>query len=133
MTKSVAEEISEKLCESVAASLEAKKLASFTKISSTVQGLDDDAALQVRKLYEELVELWPDASIELNALYVEQKIGRGHCTAGMRSQYELNDPQDLYIMILTHIWIPISLHYPPCATKKLQVEMNHVSTRGCIR
>jgi len=32
-----AEEIAEKLCESVAASLEGKKLASFTRISSTVQ------------------------------------------------------------------------------------------------
>ncbi|KAH7854608.1 hypothetical protein Vadar_015900 [Vaccinium darrowii] len=87
MTKNVAEEIFEKLCESVATSLEAKKLASFTRISSTVQGLDDDAALQVMKLYEELVELWPDgATMELNALYVEQKIGRGHCTAGIRSR-----------------------------------------------
>ncbi|KAJ8747612.1 hypothetical protein K2173_014474 [Erythroxylum novogranatense] len=37
MTKNVAEEIAEKLCESVAASLEGKKLASFTRISSTVQ------------------------------------------------------------------------------------------------
>ncbi|WVZ19616.1 hypothetical protein V8G54_006938 [Vigna mungo] len=36
MTKNVAEEIAEKLCESVAASLEGKKLASFTRISSTV-------------------------------------------------------------------------------------------------
>ena len=34
---SQAEEIAEKLCESVAASLEGKKLASFTRISSTVQ------------------------------------------------------------------------------------------------
>jgi hypothetical protein len=32
-----AEEIAEKLCESVAASLEGKKLGSFTRISSTVQ------------------------------------------------------------------------------------------------
>lgn len=32
-----AEEIAEKLCESVAVSLEGKKLASFTRISSTVQ------------------------------------------------------------------------------------------------
>jgi signal recognition particle receptor subunit alpha len=37
MTKNVAEEIAEKLCESVAASLEGKKLGSFTRISSTVQ------------------------------------------------------------------------------------------------
>ncbi|XLU40930.1 hypothetical protein S245_035744, partial [Arachis hypogaea] len=36
MTKNVAEEIAEKLCESMAASLEGKKLASFTRISSTV-------------------------------------------------------------------------------------------------
>jgi signal recognition particle receptor subunit alpha len=35
--QSQAEEIAEKLCESVAASLEGKKLASFTRISSTVQ------------------------------------------------------------------------------------------------
>lgn len=39
MTKNVAEEIAEKLCESVEASLEGKKLASFTRISSTVQVL----------------------------------------------------------------------------------------------
>lgn len=32
-----AEEIAEKLCESVATSLEGKKLGSFTRISSTVQ------------------------------------------------------------------------------------------------
>ncbi|CAA2965674.1 signal recognition particle receptor subunit alpha-like [Olea europaea subsp. europaea] len=37
MTKNVAEEIAAKLCESVTASLEGKKLASFTRISSTVQ------------------------------------------------------------------------------------------------
>ena len=37
MWHSQAEEIAEKLCESVAASLEGKKLASFTRISSTVQ------------------------------------------------------------------------------------------------
>ena len=36
---SQAEEIAEKLCESVEASLEGKKLASFTRISSTVQVL----------------------------------------------------------------------------------------------
>ncbi|KVI11723.1 AAA+ ATPase domain-containing protein [Cynara cardunculus var. scolymus] len=35
MTKNVAEEIAEKLCESVAVSLEGKKLGSFTRISST--------------------------------------------------------------------------------------------------
>ncbi|KAH7858601.1 hypothetical protein Vadar_025796 [Vaccinium darrowii] len=82
------------------ASLEAKKLAFFTRISSTVQGLDDDVAPQVRKLYEELVELWPDgATMELNALYVEQKIARGHCTVGMSSQYEPNDPQDLSVSL----------------------------------
>ncbi|KAK9182108.1 hypothetical protein WN944_025250 [Citrus x changshan-huyou] len=40
MTKNVAEEIVEKLCESVAASLEGKKLASFTMISSIVQVFD---------------------------------------------------------------------------------------------
>lgn len=34
---SQAEVIAEKLCESVAASLEGKKLASFTRVSSTVQ------------------------------------------------------------------------------------------------
>ncbi|KAG6488782.1 hypothetical protein ZIOFF_050033 [Zingiber officinale] len=36
MTKNVAEEIAEKLCESVAASLEGKKLGSFTRVSTTV-------------------------------------------------------------------------------------------------
>ncbi|XP_062017011.1 uncharacterized protein LOC133733397 [Rosa rugosa] len=43
MTKNVAEEIAEKLCESVAASLEGKKLGSFTRISSTVQGAMEEA------------------------------------------------------------------------------------------
>ncbi|KAJ6958214.1 hypothetical protein NC653_039996 [Populus alba x Populus x berolinensis] len=43
MTKNVAEEIAEKLCESVAASLEGKKLASFTRISSTVQAAMEEA------------------------------------------------------------------------------------------
>ncbi|KAF5199688.1 signal recognition particle receptor alpha subunit family protein, partial [Thalictrum thalictroides] len=37
MTKNVAEEIAEKLCESVAASLEGNKMGSFTRISSTVK------------------------------------------------------------------------------------------------
>ncbi|KAK9149780.1 hypothetical protein Scep_008537 [Stephania cephalantha] len=37
MYKNVAEEIAEKLCESVSASLEGKKLASFTSVSSTVK------------------------------------------------------------------------------------------------
>ncbi|KAF7152116.1 hypothetical protein RHSIM_Rhsim01G0028400 [Rhododendron simsii] len=37
MTKNVAKEIAEKLCKSVAASLEGKKLAPFTRISSTVR------------------------------------------------------------------------------------------------
>ncbi|KAL2246631.1 signal recognition particle receptor subunit alpha homolog [Sesamum indicum] len=43
MTKNVAEEIAEKLCESVAASLDGKRLASFTRISSTVQAAMEDA------------------------------------------------------------------------------------------
>ncbi|KAF2552924.1 hypothetical protein F2Q68_00033380 [Brassica cretica] len=43
MTKNVAEEIAEKLCESVEASLEGKKLASFTRISST--GAMEDALI----------------------------------------------------------------------------------------
>ncbi|WCJ38675.1 signal recognition particle receptor alpha subunit family protein [Euphorbia peplus] len=47
MTKNVAEEIAEKLCESVAASLEGKKLASFTRISSTVQAAMEDALLRI--------------------------------------------------------------------------------------
>mmetsp|Transcript_4870 Transcript_4870/g.15938 ORF Transcript_4870/g.15938 Transcript_4870/m.15938 type:complete len:618 (+) Transcript_4870:219-2072(+) len=42
MTKNVAEGIAEKLCESVAASLEGKKMPSFTRVSTTVK-----AALQV--------------------------------------------------------------------------------------
>ncbi|KAJ6296141.1 hypothetical protein OIU78_024055 [Salix suchowensis] len=50
MTKNVAEEIAEKLCESVAASLEGKKLASFTRISSTVQAAMEEA-LEQRKPY----------------------------------------------------------------------------------
>ncbi|GFS31437.1 signal recognition particle receptor alpha subunit family protein [Actinidia rufa] len=47
MTKNVAEEIAEKLCESVAASLEGKKLASFTRISSTVQAAMEDALIRI--------------------------------------------------------------------------------------
>ncbi|KAL2249582.1 signal recognition particle receptor subunit alpha homolog [Sesamum indicum] len=47
MTKNVAEEIAEKLCESVAASLEGKRLASFTRISSTVQAAMEDALVRI--------------------------------------------------------------------------------------
>ncbi|KZV29605.1 signal recognition particle receptor subunit alpha [Dorcoceras hygrometricum] len=47
MTKNVAEEIAEKLCESVAASLEGKKLASFTRISSTVQMAMEEALVRI--------------------------------------------------------------------------------------
>ncbi|ESQ54138.1 hypothetical protein EUTSA_v10024667mg [Eutrema salsugineum] len=47
MTKNVAEEIAGKLCESVEASLEGKKLASFTRISSTVQGAMEDALIRI--------------------------------------------------------------------------------------
>ncbi|KAF8400511.1 hypothetical protein HHK36_013809 [Tetracentron sinense] len=47
MTKNVAEEIAEKLCESVAASLEGKKMASFTRISSTVQAAMEEALVRI--------------------------------------------------------------------------------------
>ncbi|XP_073001835.1 uncharacterized protein [Typha latifolia] len=47
MTKNVAEEIAEKLCESVAASLEGKKLGSFTRVSSTVQTAMEEALLRI--------------------------------------------------------------------------------------
>ncbi|KAI9079219.1 hypothetical protein K1719_038824 [Acacia pycnantha] len=47
MTKNVAEEIAEKLCESVAASLEGKKLASFTRISSTVHAAMEEAIVRI--------------------------------------------------------------------------------------
>ncbi|CAN6340564.1 unnamed protein product [Urochloa humidicola] len=47
MTKNVAEEIVEKLCESIAASLEGKKLGSFTSISSTVQTAMEEALLRI--------------------------------------------------------------------------------------
>ncbi|RZB55708.1 Signal recognition particle receptor subunit alpha isoform D [Glycine soja] len=47
MTKNVAEEIAEKLCESVAASLEGKKLASFTRISSTVHTAMEEALVRI--------------------------------------------------------------------------------------
>lgn len=47
MTKNVAEEIAEKLCESVAVSLEGKRLASFTRISSTVQAAMEDALVRI--------------------------------------------------------------------------------------
>ncbi|KAL0381640.1 UNVERIFIED_CONTAM: Signal recognition particle receptor subunit alpha [Sesamum angustifolium] len=41
------EEIAEKLCESVAASLDGKRLASFTRISSTVQAAMEDALVRI--------------------------------------------------------------------------------------
>ncbi|CAH1432719.1 unnamed protein product [Lactuca virosa] len=47
MTKNVAEEIAEKLCESVAFSLVGKKLASFTRVSSTVQAAMEDALVRI--------------------------------------------------------------------------------------
>ncbi|KAJ8619519.1 hypothetical protein MRB53_028048 [Persea americana] len=47
MTKNVAEEIAEKLCESVAASLEGKRLGSFTRISSTVQTAMEEALMRI--------------------------------------------------------------------------------------
>ncbi|KAM3269980.1 signal recognition particle receptor subunit alpha [Capsicum chacoense] len=47
MTKNVAEEIAEKLCESVTASLEGKKLGSFTRISSTVQAAMEEALVRI--------------------------------------------------------------------------------------
>ncbi|PKI52358.1 hypothetical protein CRG98_027284 [Punica granatum] len=47
MTKNVAEQIAEKLCESVAASLEGKKLASFTRVSSTVQAAMEEALVRI--------------------------------------------------------------------------------------
>ncbi|KAJ4952216.1 hypothetical protein NE237_029048 [Protea cynaroides] len=47
MTKNVAEEIAEKLCESVAASLVGKKQASFTRISSTVQTAMEEALVRI--------------------------------------------------------------------------------------
>ncbi|XP_035541630.1 signal recognition particle receptor subunit alpha homolog isoform X2 [Juglans regia] len=47
MKKNVAEEITEKLSESVAASLEGKKLASFTRISSTLQIAMEEALVHI--------------------------------------------------------------------------------------
>lgn len=47
MTKNVAEEIAEKLCESVAAGLEGKKQASFTRISSIVKAAMEDALIRI--------------------------------------------------------------------------------------
>ncbi|KAJ7530921.1 hypothetical protein O6H91_14G024900 [Diphasiastrum complanatum] len=47
MTKNVAEEIAEKLCESVAVSLIGKKLGSFTRVASTVQAAMEDALLRI--------------------------------------------------------------------------------------
>lgn len=47
MTKNVAEEIAEKLCESVLVSLEGKKLGSFTRISSTVQAAMEEALVRI--------------------------------------------------------------------------------------
>ncbi|CAH9092498.1 unnamed protein product [Cuscuta europaea] len=47
MSKNVAEEIAEKLCESVAASLEGKKQASFTRISSIVKVAMEEALTRI--------------------------------------------------------------------------------------
>lgn len=47
MSKNVAEEIAEKLCESVAAGLEGKKQASFTRISSIVKAAMEDALIRI--------------------------------------------------------------------------------------
>lgn len=47
MSKNVAEEIANKLCESVAASLIGRKQASFTRISSTVQAAMEEALLRI--------------------------------------------------------------------------------------
>ncbi|KAG6673348.1 hypothetical protein I3842_16G107900 [Carya illinoinensis] len=47
LMKNVAEEIAEKLCESMAASLEGKKLASFTRISSIVQAAMEEALVRI--------------------------------------------------------------------------------------
>ncbi|KAF5749507.1 signal recognition particle receptor subunit alpha-like isoform X1 [Tripterygium wilfordii] len=47
MTKNVAEEIAEKLCESVAVRLEGKKLASFTRISSIAQEAMEEALVRI--------------------------------------------------------------------------------------
>ncbi|XP_021713833.1 signal recognition particle receptor subunit alpha-like [Chenopodium quinoa] len=47
MTKNVAEEIAEKLCESVATSLEGKKMEKFTLISSTVKAAMEDALVRI--------------------------------------------------------------------------------------
>ncbi|KAI3782079.1 hypothetical protein L2E82_12111 [Cichorium intybus] len=47
MTKNVAEEIAEKLCESVAVSLVGKKLASFTRVSSIAQAAMEDALVRI--------------------------------------------------------------------------------------
>ncbi|CAM0910356.1 unnamed protein product [Alopecurus aequalis] len=47
MTKNVAEEIAEKLCQSVAAGLLGKKLGSFTRISSSVQAAMEDALVRI--------------------------------------------------------------------------------------
>ncbi|XP_019188184.1 PREDICTED: signal recognition particle receptor subunit alpha-like [Ipomoea nil] len=47
MTKNVAEEIAEKLCESVAANLEGKKQASFTRISSIVKAAMEEALVRI--------------------------------------------------------------------------------------
>ncbi|XP_078438794.1 signal recognition particle receptor alpha subunit family protein [Wolffia australiana] len=68
MTKNVAEEIAEKLCESVAASLEGKKLGSFTRISSTVHTAMEEALLRI---------LTPKRSIDiLRDVHVSKEHGK---------------------------------------------------------
>lgn len=47
MTKNVVEEIAEKVCESLTASLEGKKLGSFTRISTTVQATMEEVLLRI--------------------------------------------------------------------------------------
>ncbi|KAF9622709.1 hypothetical protein IFM89_032889 [Coptis chinensis] len=68
MTKNVAEEIAEKLCESVAASLEGKNLGSFTRISSTIQTAMEEALVHI---------LTPKRSIDiLRDVHVSKEQGK---------------------------------------------------------
>ncbi|KAG5080842.1 hypothetical protein JHK86_004907 [Glycine max] len=81
MTKNVAEEIAEKLCESVAVSLEGKKLASFTRISSTVHTAMEEALVPIltpRRSIDILRDVY--AAKEQRKPYVVVFVGVGKST-----------------------------------------------------
>ncbi|KAI3954370.1 hypothetical protein MKW92_028730 [Papaver armeniacum] len=103
LTKNVAEEIAEKLCESVAASLVGKQLASFTRVSSTVKAAMEDAVVRI---------LTPKRSINvLRDVYAAKEQGRpyvitfvgvngvGKSTNLAKIAYWLQEQKDISVMM----------------------------------